>query len=111
MSRPFTIFTLLLFASLSSKLLFLCLIVSNSHYILLSVVVKDGDPSNNVPDSIFSKMGFFLHRRDDHPLGILKNEIYKYFDEKSPGLYQKLDNISPIVSAKAVSSIIQFSCN
>lgn len=63
--------------------------------------MKENDPTNNVPDSIFSKIGLQLHRRDDHPLGILKNEIYKYFDEKFPGSYHKFENLSPIVSVKA----------
>ncbi|MCO5610467.1 hypothetical protein L7F22_064705 [Adiantum nelumboides] len=61
-------------------------------------VVKEDDPTNNVPDSVFSKLGLQLHRRDDHPLGILKNEIYKFFDEKFPEKYQKFDDLSPIVS-------------
>lgn len=64
-------------------------------------VVKEDDPTNNVPDSVFSKIGLQLHRRADHPLGILKNEIYKYFDEKFPALYHKFDDLSPIVSVKA----------
>ncbi|KAF5791242.1 putative phenylalanine--tRNA ligase [Helianthus annuus] len=41
-------------------------------------VVKD-EPTNNVPDLIFTKLGLQLHRRDNHPLGILKNAIYEYF--------------------------------
>eukprot|EP00250_Pteridium_aquilinum_P017046 c23427_g2_i1 orf=179-1486(+) len=64
-------------------------------------VVKEDDPTNNVSDTVFSKIGLHLHRRDDHPLGILKNEIYKFFDEKFPGQFQKFDNLSPIVSAKS----------
>lgn len=66
-------------------------------------VVREDDPTNNVPDSVFSKIGVQLHRRDDHPLGIIKNEIYRYFDEKYPGLFQKFEDQSPIVSVKAVS--------
>lgn len=66
-------------------------------------MVKEDDPTNNVPDSVFSKIGIQLHRRDDHPLGIIKNEIYRYFDEKHPGLFQKFEDQSPIVSVKAVS--------
>ena len=65
--------------------------------------MKKDDPTNNVPDTVFSKIGLHLHRRADHPLGILKNEIYKYFDERCPGMYQKFDDISPIVSIKSVS--------
>ncbi|KAE8819967.1 Phenylalanine--tRNA ligase, chloroplastic/mitochondrial [Hordeum vulgare] len=44
-------------------------------------VVKEDDPTNNVPDTIYSKIGLQLHRRDNHPLGILKNTIYDYFDK------------------------------
>lgn len=57
-----------------------------------------------MPDTVFSKIGLQLHRRDDHPLGILKNEIYKFFEEKFPGQYQKFDDLSPIVSTKSVST-------
>eukprot|EP00249_Psilotum_nudum_P012048 c23555_g1_i1 orf=51-1466(+) len=63
-------------------------------------VVKENDPTNNVPDSVFAKIGLQLHRRDDHPLGILKNEIYKYFDERFSGLFDKFDDLGPIVSVK-----------
>ncbi|KAI3891819.1 hypothetical protein MKX03_008445 [Papaver bracteatum] len=42
-------------------------------------VVKD-DPTNNVPDSIYTKLGLQFHKRDKHPLGILKNAIHSYFD-------------------------------
>lgn len=63
-------------------------------------VVRENDPTNNVPDSIFSKIGVQLHRRDNHPLGILKREIYNYFDNNFPGLFNKFDNLCPIVSVK-----------
>ncbi|GMI70500.1 hypothetical protein like AT3G58140 [Hibiscus trionum] len=62
-------------------------------------VVKD-DPTNNVPDTIFSKMGMQLHRRNNHPLGILKNGIYEYFDTNYPNLFDKFDDLCPIVSVK-----------
>ena len=65
-------------------------------------VVKEDDPSNNVPDTIFSKLGMQLHRRDNHPLGILKNAIYDYFDTKYPGKFIKFDDLCPIVSTQAV---------
>ena len=64
-------------------------------------VVREDDPSNNVPDSVFGKIGMQLHTRDTHPLGILKNEIYRYFDESFPETFKKFDNLSPIVSVKA----------
>ncbi|XP_051185325.1 phenylalanine--tRNA ligase, chloroplastic/mitochondrial [Lolium perenne] len=63
-------------------------------------VVKEDDPTNNVPDTIFSKIGLQLHRRDDHPLGILKNTIYSYFDKSFPGKFVKFDDLCPLVSTK-----------
>ncbi|OVA08626.1 Phenylalanyl-tRNA synthetase [Macleaya cordata] len=63
-------------------------------------VVRD-DPTNNVPDSIFSKLGLQLHRRDQHPIGILKNAIYNYFDANYSAKFVKFDDLCPIVSTKA----------
>ncbi|PIA49384.1 hypothetical protein AQUCO_01300300v1 [Aquilegia coerulea] len=62
-------------------------------------VVKD-DPTNNVPDSIFSKLGLQLHRRDQHPIGILKNAVYDYFNKNYSSEFTKFDNLCPIVSVK-----------
>ncbi|KAG5093140.1 hypothetical protein JHK82_051918 [Glycine max] len=62
-------------------------------------VVRD-DPTNNVPDNIFSKLGVHLHRRDQHPLGILKNAIYEYFDTHYSNKFNKFDDLCPIVSVK-----------
>ncbi|CAM6099998.1 unnamed protein product [Calypogeia fissa] len=64
-------------------------------------VVKENDPTNNVPDSVFSKLGLQLHNRENHPLGIIKNEIHSYFDERFQGVFRKFDNLSPIVTVKA----------
>lgn len=64
-------------------------------------IVRD-DPTNNVPDNIFSKLGMQLHRRDQHPLGILKNAIYDYFDTNYPNKFDKFDDLCPIVSVTAV---------
>ncbi|XP_010914393.1 phenylalanine--tRNA ligase, chloroplastic/mitochondrial [Elaeis guineensis] len=63
-------------------------------------VVKENDPTNNVPDTIFSKLGVELHRRDNHPIGILKNAIYDYFDTNFPAKFVKFDDLCPIVSIK-----------
>lgn len=60
-------------------------------------MVRD-DPTNNVPDTIYSKIGWQLHRRHQHPLGILKNAIYDYFDTNYASKFAKFDNLSPIVS-------------
>lgn len=67
-------------------------------------VVRDDDPTNNVPDSIFSKLGMQLHRRDKHPLGIIKNAIYDYFDSNYSNKFEKFEDLSPIVTTKQVSS-------
>ncbi|XP_065876657.1 phenylalanine--tRNA ligase, chloroplastic/mitochondrial [Euphorbia lathyris] len=62
-------------------------------------VVRD-DPTNNVTDAIFSKLGMQLHLRNQHPLGILKNAVYEYFDTTYSGKYEKFDDLSPLVSLK-----------
>ena len=38
-----------------------------------------------------------------HPICIIKEAIYSFFDERRPGVYAKLDDLYPVVSAKAVS--------
>lgn len=63
-------------------------------------VVRD-DPTNNVPDAIFTKLGMQLHRQGRHPLGILKNAIYDYFDANYSNKFEKFDDFCPIVSVKA----------
>ncbi|KAG8093170.1 hypothetical protein GUJ93_ZPchr0012g20084 [Zizania palustris] len=63
-------------------------------------VVREEDPTNNVPDTIYSKIGLQLHRRDNHPLGILKNTIYDYFDKNFSGQFNKFDDLCPLVSVK-----------
>jgi hypothetical protein len=70
-------------------------------------VVRD-DPTNNVPDTIFSKLGMQLHRRDQHPIGILKNAIHEYFDTSYPNKFDKFDDLCPIVSVKQVSVQVVF---
>ncbi|CAN1234474.1 Phenylalanine--tRNA ligase, chloroplastic/mitochondrial [Linum perenne] len=63
-------------------------------------VVRDDDPTNNVPDSIFSKLGMQLHKRNQHPLGILKNAIYEYFDTNYMNKFDKFDDLCPLVTVK-----------
>ncbi|OWM65899.1 hypothetical protein CDL15_Pgr015324 [Punica granatum] len=62
-------------------------------------VVRD-EPTNNIPDTIFTKIGMQLHRRNQHPIGILKNAIYDYFDTNYANKFDKFDDLSPIVSVK-----------
>ena len=53
-------------------------------------------------DHIFEKMGYALHKRPDHPLGIIKAVIGDYFDEKfGKGELATFDDMYPIVTAHA----------
>lgn len=68
---------------------------------LLADVVRD-ELTNNIPDTIFAKIGLQLHRRSQHPIGILKNAIYEYFDSSFANKFDKFDDLCPIVSVKQV---------
>jgi phenylalanyl-tRNA synthetase alpha chain len=50
-----------------------------------------GEPSNNITDYIYEKIGVNLHHQPNHPIGIIKQAIYDYFEAKSPGTFSKLD--------------------
>lgn len=63
--------------------------------------VITGHPHNNVTENIFQKIGANLHQRPDHPLSIIKNAIYAYFDDKHPGKFVKFDDLHPVVSTRA----------
>ncbi|XXG51429.1 hypothetical protein AAC387_Pa02g5202 [Persea americana] len=69
--------------------------------VITADVVRESDPMNNIPDSIFSKLGLQLHWRDHHPIRILKNTIYDYFDTNYPNSFLKFDDLCPIVPVKA----------
>ena len=58
------------------------------------------NPSNNVTDTIFQKIGTNLHQRKEHPLGIIKEAIFSYFEASAPGQYKLFDDLYPIVSTK-----------
>jgi len=79
-------------------------LASNSNYLPLCAEVITGDPANNVTDNIYEKMGVNLHMKPAHPIGIIKDAIYSYFDRTYPGVFTKFDDLHPIVSARAVSS-------
>eukprot|EP00898_Chlorokybus_atmophyticus_P004208 jgi/Chlat1/4789/Chrsp31S04777 len=65
-------------------------------------IVQEDNPENNVPESIFAKIGANLHRQDNHPLGIIKNAIHAYFDKAFEGQkFEKFDDLLPIVSTIA----------
>ena len=72
-------------------------------------MVRDDDPTNNVPDSIFSKLGIQLHRRDKHPIGIIKNAIYDYFESNYAKKFETFEDLSPIVTTKQVSVLPTYS--
>jgi len=63
-------------------------------------VITD-DPYNNVTDNIFEKMNENHHLNPDHPLGIIKEVIFSYFDnEHNDGEFVKFDSLKPIVTTK-----------
>jgi phenylalanyl-tRNA synthetase alpha subunit len=58
---------------------------------------------SNITKSIREKIGRNLHQNDSHPIGIIKNLIYGYFDEKvnkCKGMFEKYDSLDPIVSVE-----------
>ena len=67
----------------------------------MAAAVITEHPANNITDNIFSKIGANLHKRPDHPLGIIKNVIYDFFDREHPGLFAKHDEMYPVVSTRA----------
>ena len=66
-----------------------------------SEIINPSDPTNNVSDYIYDKMGTNLHLQPDHPLGIIKQAIYDYFDRQHQASFSKHDNMPPVVSVKA----------
>ena len=61
-----------------------------------------GDKSNNVTDHIFEKIGYNLHKRADHPLGIIKAAIEEYFDETfGKDTFTSFDDMYPVVTTYA----------
>ncbi|KAK9839299.1 hypothetical protein WJX81_006553 [Elliptochloris bilobata] len=63
--------------------------------------VLTSHPFNNVTENIFSKIGANLHRRQNHPICIIKEAIYDFFNSQRPGTYAKFDELHPVVSAAA----------
>ena len=66
-------------------------------------LVKDFEKNDysNITNIIESKIGRNLHNQKNHPLEIIKNKLYEFFDELSKeGDYnfKKFDNFSPFVS-------------
>jgi phenylalanyl-tRNA synthetase alpha chain len=50
---------------------------------------------SNIPLSIKNKIDRKLHNLDNHPISIIKNHIYKYFDK-----FMKYDNLDPVVTVE-----------
>lgn len=55
---------------------------------------------SNIPQSIRTKIGSCLHNRKNHPIRIIKDLIYKYFDEKSGNYFVKFDDFACQVKVK-----------
>lgn len=63
--------------------------------------VITGEPSNNVTENIYNKIGVNLHKQPAHPLNIIREAIYEHFDKNQSGEFKKFDNLYPIVSTQA----------
>jgi phenylalanyl-tRNA synthetase alpha chain len=55
---------------------------------------------SNIPKSIEVKIGKNLHLQKNHPICIIKEFIYKYFNSLSHYNFYIFDNLSPIVSTE-----------
>lgn len=56
---------------------------------------------SNIPDSISQKIGKNIHRQDGHPLSLLKNCIFDYFNQvenRDGTKFHCVDNLSPYTS-------------
>ncbi|PNW86275.1 hypothetical protein CHLRE_02g079600v5 [Chlamydomonas reinhardtii] len=63
--------------------------------------VITGSADNNVSDYIYEKMGADLHRQPDHPICIIKQAIYDFFEKRNPGMFKTFDDRYPIVTTHA----------
>ncbi|CAH6421456.1 Phenylalanyl-tRNA synthetase [uncultured virus] len=53
---------------------------------------------SNIPKSIEDKIGLNHHNQKGHPIKIIKEKIYKYFDTLENEKFDKFDNFNPFVS-------------
>eukprot|EP00471_Norrisiella_sphaerica_P001234 CAMPEP_0184486848 /NCGR_PEP_ID=MMETSP0113_2-20130426/8750_1 /TAXON_ID=91329 /ORGANISM="Norrisiella sphaerica, Strain BC52" /LENGTH=457 /DNA_ID=CAMNT_0026868915 /DNA_START=40 /DNA_END=1413 /DNA_ORIENTATION=- len=61
-----------------------------------------GDFVSNISPTILEKVGANLHMQKNHPLNIIKNRIYEYFNGlDSEVAFKMFDDLSPIVSTQA----------
>jgi phenylalanyl-tRNA synthetase alpha chain len=65
--------------------------------------VLTGHPANNVPESVYAKMGAGLHLSPAHPICIIKDAVHAYFDGAGGrgATFDKLDDLPPVVPASA----------
>lgn len=54
----------------------------------------------NVPSSIESKIGRNLHLMENHPVNIVTNKIFSYFDSLEGRQFAKFTDLSPVVTIK-----------
>jgi len=60
-----------------------------------------GETGNNVTPYIENLIGRNLHTNENHPLGIIKAKIEKYFDSLEGDVkFESVDNLEPIVGAQ-----------
>lgn len=55
---------------------------------------------SNITKSISEKLGRNLHQKDQHPIGIIKNLIYDYFDKCKEKKFEKFDSLDPVVTVE-----------
>ena len=60
--------------------------------------IEQMDDFSNIPQSILKKYGTKLHNIKNHPVEIIKNKIYEFFDSLKDYKFDKFDNLSPIVT-------------
>ncbi|KAL3898211.1 MAG: hypothetical protein SGPRY_012888 [Prymnesium sp.] len=60
-----------------------------------------GEVGNNVTPYIENLIGRDLHKKTDHPLGIIKSKIESYFNSLDSTKYEIVDSLDPLVKAQA----------
>jgi len=60
-----------------------------------------GDTGNNVTPYIENLVGRNLHKKEDHPLGIIKAKIETYFNSLDGTKFEIVDSLDPLVKAQA----------
>ncbi len=78
-------------------------------------LLNNKHPYNNVPSSIISKVGINLHRKQHHPLNIIKNKIEHYCnnseeyhkDSNQKIQFEVFDNLDPIVTTEQCFDVLR----